>query len=132
MDLDYREKMIKLIKFILYLLYRYYNKGKDFEIAYFSSVSFFILLIFMNLFALLGILSVDVNQLIPFSKNDARWMQYLKVAIFQAIPSYVLIYIFFKEESIKKLEYDESKIEAGNVCLIVYIILSIIAVIIWG
>lgn len=119
--------MIRLIKFILYLLHRYYNKGSDADIAYFSAVSCFMAIVYMNLLTLLGILNFDIEQIIPYNEYDATWMQYLKFAVIIALPGYLLIYIFFKEESIKKLAYNESRILLGQVFLILYILLTLLA-----
>jgi hypothetical protein len=123
--------MLKLIRLVLFLLYDYYKKGKDSEIAYLSAKLTFIGLIFVNVLTIIGFIGFGITSIVPYSYNDPRWMQYLKLALYQFIPLYLIISFIINKDSVIKLKYNEGTVEKGKVLLIIYIALSIIALFIW-
>lgn len=124
--------MIKLVWFVLFLFYGYYKVGPKAEVAYLSSILSFLGVLYLNSIAVFGLLNIDIDYIMPFKMADEKWMRYLKIAVFMAIPGYLLMTSFFKEDRIKKLEYDKEKIQVGNFLLVMYIILSVLAVIVIG
>lgn len=124
--------MVRLIRFVLFLFYKYYSVGPKSQIAFFSAITSFLCILLMNITTILGLLGVGINQIIPFKFTDPSWRQYLNLALFISLPSCLLMYLFFKEDKIKNLKYDQAIIDLGNILLVVYIIGSIIAGVIWS
>lgn len=124
--------MIKLIRFVLFLFYKYYSVGPKAEIAFFSAVTSFLCILFLNVTTILGLLGVGLHQIMPFKLTDATWKRYLNIAIFISIPSYLIMYMFFKKKEIVNLKFDHAVIDLGNILLVVYVIASIVASVIWA
>ena len=124
--------MIRLIKFVLFLFYKYYKVGPKADIAYLSTITSFLTLLFLNMVALLGVLNIGIHNIIPYEASDEKWMQYLKIAVYMFLPSYFIISLFFKKETIKNLEYDDAKIALGKILLPIYVVASIIVAVILG
>jgi len=112
---------MQLIKFVMFLFYRYYSKGGTFRIPYFSALCAVVFLIYIHIFQLLIIF--NAVDLLPMRSQNTRISNYAKLATFLS-PLFFIIHFLIKEDDLKKLTYDDSKIKKGGIMLIGYIILS--------
>ncbi len=120
--------MKKLIYFTLYLFYKYYNKGSSRTIAYEASIMALSFLIFMNLFALTILFSVN-DDVYNFIRSDNGFMKIIKISIL-LLPPIITLRIFFKKANIIELKYEKTRIKNGNIFLLSYILISFIAIVV--
>jgi hypothetical protein len=117
------------IKFIGYLFYRYYTKPPKATIPYFRTLCSLSLLAFMHLMQIL--ILINKTDLIPIKSSDDKLTKRI-IMFFVFIPIYLLMTRLFKKTDIEPLKekYDNNsdKVYSGNVCLIIYIILSMVLI----
>ena len=125
-------KMKKVLNFVLYIFYNYYKDGRNKDIAFMSSKTSLLVLVFFNVITILGIFNFGMHVIIPFNNSDSTAMLYLKSVCFFVLPGYFLISLFFKEKDIKELNYNENTVENGKWILVIYFIISFLAAMFFG
>ena len=113
---------MKTLKFTAYLFYRYYSKhsfAKD--LAYISTISILVLLIYVHVFQFLAIL--NLTQWVPTDGSQLKITNYFEMGIFM-LPIFLILIILIRKKDISNCQYDEKKIRKGYVILIIYMILS--------
>ena len=118
---------MKLLKFVMFLFYKYYSKGGTHRIPYFSALCATVFLIYVHIFQIL-ILINKVDEVLPMDKGDAQFIKYIKLAAF-LLPIFFVIGYLVKERDLKVAEYDEIAIKKGQIYLVLYIIVSVLALI---
>jgi len=121
--------MKRLIEFVIFLFYKYYDKGSTKAIAYQSALIGTSLLAFMNLFALLIALKVDINALFPIIESSGRLIKYIS-SIILWLPFYLFFRFLFKEDVFVGKEVVKSKMNRGYFALVTYIIFSFIVLVV--
>lgn len=112
--------MNKIITKVLFLFYRYYDKGSTKSIAYTSSISALIGLIFINVFSI--IVLFRIADIIPLH-NSSRAINYLIFGLFFYLPMYILLSRKYKKEEIKNVRITNLKF--GYIYLLSYILFSV-------
>jgi hypothetical protein len=113
----------KMIYRILFLFYHYYNNGSAKEIAYFSSLTAFISLLFLNLYAILIYFGVD-DLVFPFLNETSRPYRYVNIFFF-LIPVYILMYKIFRKEELSKIQIDNKSLRKQQNILAIYYVSSV-------
>ncbi len=114
---------MKVLNFATYIFYRYYDKGSTKIIAYESALIAISALIFMNIFALLIFVGVDINKYSPVIENGNRLMKFLSSALFW-LPEYLILRLLLPKRKVEYLDYSSKAIKRGNIGMILYILLS--------
>ncbi len=113
------------IKFIGYLFYRYYEKPSQRGNPYFRTMCSMTLLVYMHLMQLL--ILFNKTDLIPIKASDDKLTKRI-IMLFVLVPIYFLATKLFKKSDIEPLKekygYNWDKVHAGNILLILHIILS--------
>jgi hypothetical protein len=118
--------MKRIFEFVLYLFYRYYNKGSHDNTAFSHSLDSTAVLLFMNTFAILFALKINVIDFLPVVRTQGRFIEYITSGLL-ILPFYILLKKTVKEKTIIIKSYPKKVIQVGNIALILYVILSIIA-----
>lgn len=116
--------MRSIILKILFLFYSYYDKGSTKSIAYFSALTAFIMVLYLNVFALLiyfDVLKRNPQQLSPTPMSVKYFIGFL---IF--IPVFYILSRAFTEEEILNIEMDKRSMRKGYFIIVAYIILSLL------
>ena len=113
---------MNLIKTTLHLFYKYYDKGSTKIVAYNSSVTALIMIIFINLFSLILLFGIDDK--IPFY-STSRLINYLVIFLLFYLPLYFFISRKFKKEEIENVKLKNS-LKTGYFLLVSYILISVI------
>jgi ABC-type transport system involved in cytochrome c biogenesis permease subunit len=110
-----------MLRFTAYLLFRYYSKGKNKEVAYFSTFCILSLMFFFHF--LQAAMIFNFFSYLPSTKGDERIVRYLKTAL-MLVPIFAALFFLVKKSSLATAEYSESKVRRGYWFLILYAILS--------
>ena len=124
-DYHQQSRIRRLPAFVIYLFYRYYSRGPEKVIPYEAAIIMFDALLFLNVLTILGFAGVPV--ILPFDKSDPKWMQTFKSGVICLFPIYLLTRFLFPKKEIVALQYDDELIQGGNLFLVVYSILSLLA-----
>lgn len=115
------------MKFMMYLLYKYYSKGPTGSVAYIKTIGTMVFLVFI---LIIDVLILTNNEhLFLFKDEDSRSLKYLKLALY-TLPIFLFFLTFFKEKSIAKQSFDDSKIRTGNYALLIFCVLVILSVVV--
>lgn len=118
---------MRTIKFTAFLFYRYYSKGATSSIPYFSTICALTMFGAFHLFQFLLLVN-KAKDFLP-NRSGERLIDYIKVLLF-LMPLYILISILVKEKELKEMEFDQEKVNKGNIYLFIYIIVSFLLLIV--
>ena len=116
--------MKNLILKFLFLFYKYYDKGSTKSIAYFSALTAFIKVLFLNVYTILIYFNI-YDKYLTFSYGTSKWQKYLWATIF-LLPFYFGLNLFLKKEDVLKIEMDKSTMRKGYFIIVAYILLSMV------
>jgi len=117
--------MKKIFFLVLTTFYKYYKRGSTRDIAYESAILALSLFLFINLFTFFSITSID-SLIFLYIDDEIRFYKFIKVAILMA-PPYLLLRLFFKEDHIKKSEFDGKEVKFGKYITIFYVVFSVLS-----
>ena len=118
------------IRLFLFTLNNYYEDGKYSKgIAYFSSITAIMALVFMNLITLFTLLNFDIKFIVLWNLNASESFQRLQIFLYY-LPFYFIIKFIFPEQKVINFNYDDSIIYLGKILTVCYFILSFIFLVI--
>lgn len=110
------------MKMIIYILYRYYNNGSTKVIAYESSIFGFLLILFINLFAIMQYFDLTFQR--KFSEFNILW-KYILVLLCLLMPGYLIISKITKKKDLKNENLEQKYKPIHGWFLFLYILFSV-------
>jgi hypothetical protein len=92
---------MRFIRYIAYILYVYYLKGPRRNVAYLSAISVITLLIYIQLFLIIGLLKR--SNFIISVLGGTRETRYVKITLLMA-PIFCALYYSIKEKKLEELK----------------------------
>ena len=117
---------MKTLRFIAYLFYNYYSKGSTKDIPYFSTLCALVMLFILHFFQL--IILFGWKDLLFSSHKGNRTEDFILMGLYLT-PVFLLFWRLVSKSDLENLSYDEIQIKRGSIFLVLYIILSMLALV---
>ena len=123
---------MKILRLIAKTLYIYYNTGSKKGVAYTRTIVTLSVVFYMNLLVVMGIFDYDLLDLVDFTiKDKGSAIKYLS-GFFTAIPMMLLTMLVLPKKMVLKVMLTQRQVKLGKRFVLIYIILSFVALIYLG